>query len=324
MKHRKLELIGTACAMALLILDSRTAAAGASEGVELCVRTVIPSLFPFFVLSILLTGSLTELKLFRPVCRLFRIPNGCETILVSGLLGGYPVGAQAVAGAYSSGRISRQQANRMLAFCSQAGPSFLFGMAAGQFPQVKYGWMLWGIQIFSAWVISLIFPAAEVKRAVSADVRSITLAEAMGKAVRVMASVCGWVVLFRVVIGFAGRWFLWLLPREAQVAFSGILELTNGCIALTQIGDVSLRFVLCAGMLSFGGICVTMQTISVTEGLDMGYYLGGKLLQCLVSITAAGLLCGYLWAWVVPAVTAAVICLRKIRKSSSIPAAVGV
>ena len=36
--------------MLALILDSRTALAGAVQGVELCLKTLIPFLFPFLFL----------------------------------------------------------------------------------------------------------------------------------------------------------------------------------------------------------------------------------------------------------------------------------
>ena len=55
------------------------------------------------------------------------------------------------------------------------------------------------------------------------------------------------------------------------------------------------RFVICAGLFSFGGICVTMQTASVTSGLHIKYYLKGKLLQTCISLTFALLLCPILY-----------------------------
>ena len=90
--------IVAAIGISLLILDSKTALAGAQSGVELCIRTVIPSLFPFFLFSILLTTSLMgrRIRILRPLCRLCRIPEGAESILIAGCLGGYPVGAQCV------------------------------------------------------------------------------------------------------------------------------------------------------------------------------------------------------------------------------------
>ena len=64
MKSRKL-LVGTvaAIAMLILILDGRCALYSAAEGLELCIRTVIPSLFPFFNLSIGLVGCWTGLTI---------------------------------------------------------------------------------------------------------------------------------------------------------------------------------------------------------------------------------------------------------------------
>ena len=46
----------------VLILDGKTALAGAMAGMELCMKTVIPSLFPFLFLCSLLTNSLWGLQ----------------------------------------------------------------------------------------------------------------------------------------------------------------------------------------------------------------------------------------------------------------------
>lgn len=325
--------IAAAVGMLLLILDGKTAIAGAQEGIELCLRTVIPSLFPFFMLSMLLTDSLSEasVSIFRPLGRLFRIPAGSESILLTGFLGGYPVGAQAAANACRGGRLTRQQAQRMLAFCSNAGPSFLFGMVAAQFPKLWYAWLLWGIQLVSALLVSVLTPEAENSAVSLEQAKRLSLSDHLQRALGVMAAVCGWVVLFRVVIAFADRWFLWLLPREVRVLVTGILELTNGCCALNEIENVGLRLIFCAGMLSFGGICVTMQTASVIQGLSLKPYLAGKGLQTLISITLA-LLCQPLMPqgegrllsliWAVPA--AVLLLLRKKQKSSRNSLSVGV
>ena len=57
-KDRHIALL-SAIGMMMLILDSKTALQGAANGIELCFRTLIPSLYPFFVLSILLTSALS-------------------------------------------------------------------------------------------------------------------------------------------------------------------------------------------------------------------------------------------------------------------------
>ena len=100
----------------------------------------------------------------------------------------------------------------------------------------------------------------------------------------IMGVVCGWIVLFRVVIAFLDRWILWLFPTEVRVALIGLLELSNGCWELRTIASVPVRFLLCGGMIAVGGLCVSMQTASVTPGLSLRYYALGKLVQLGTSL----------------------------------------
>lgn len=294
-RSNHLTSIAAAVGIALLILDSKTALVGAKEGVEMCIQTVIPSLFPFFLLSILLTTSLMgrQLKVLRPICRLCRIPEGGESILIAGFLGGYPVGAQCVSQAFEEGQLSSNDAKRLLGFCNNCGPAFLFGMASAVFGQWWIPWLLWLIQIVSAIAIGILIPGSPTPCTASM-LQSVSPVEALNRAVRIMAGVCGWVIMFRILISFSQRWFLWYLPTEYQVMFSGLLELSNGCIALYDIDNLSLRFILCSGFLAFGGLCVTMQTLSVTSlRLDKGLYFPGKVLQCCFSIALASCIQGF-------------------------------
>lgn len=324
MIRKNTPLVASAMAMMLLILDSRCAVTAAAEGVQLCIQTVIPSLFPFFLLSIFLTGSIQGGAVLRPLGKLFRISREEDTILVSGLLGGYPVGAQAAAEGYRSGNLTQAQANRLLAFCSQAGPSFLFGMVALQFPEAKYPWLLWLIQILSALTVAHMIPQCAQSDREPRAKAPISMAKAMKKAVAAMASVCGWVVIFRVVIGFVKRWVLWLLPETAQILICGLLELTNGCLMLSQIPDIPARFLMAVLMLNFGGFCVFLQTQSVAAVLDIRRYWLGKLLQAGFSLCYAAVFLGIWWALIPALLAIACTFAQNKRKNSSIPLAVGV
>lgn len=326
MKRGQLQTgIGAALGMMVLILDGKTALAGAREGIELCLVSVIPSLFPFFVLSMLITNSFSgaELPLLRPLGKLFSLPKGGESLLVPAFLGGYPVGARCVSDAWRGGKLETAQAQRMLAFCSNAGPAFLFGMAGQMFPEKWMAWALWGIHIAGAWTVSALVPCdtASMKGQTGKEPSPSSL---MSAAVTVMLQVCGWVVLFRVVLAFLNRWILWLLPVAGQVALTGFLELSNGCCNLMRIEDVSLRFMVCSGILAWGGLCVTMQTASVCQGLSMKYYFLGKAMQTVLSLLfSAAVAAGYYVLIPLVLVTAGIIRWKK-RKNSSIFVPAGV
>ncbi len=285
--------IAAACGMLILILDTQTAVRGATDGIALCIQTVIPSLLPFFVLSILLTSGIMgqPIALLRPVCKLCGIPAGAESLLAVGILGGYPVGAQCVSLACRNGQLEAEQGRRMLAFCNNAGPAFLFGIGMGLFPNRWMCWAIWIIHIFSALAVGAVLPGKAKKAIPAPHSAPIGIAQALQQALRVLASVCGWVVLFRVVLAFAGRWFLWMLPQTLQVALSGLTELTNGCCALKEVSCVGLRFVMFCGFLGIGGLCVAMQTHSVCHGVpDVGLYFLGKLAQSGISLLFADVL----------------------------------
>ena len=281
----------SAIGLIMLILDAKTALLGASEGITLCLQTVIPSLLPFFVLSILLTSSVSgaSFRVLKPIASLCGIPQGSQSALLVGMLGGYPTGANSVAQAYEAGAITRQEAARMLPFCNLAGPAFLFGIVSGKFTNAHIPWILWGIHIASALLVGMVLPGKSKRITNIQPSQTVSVTQALQKSIRIMASVCGWIVIFRIMIAFLNRWILWLFPSWVQVAVAGILELSNGCCDLGRIPSEGLRMVLASGMLAFGGICVTMQTTSVAQNLPLRTYFCGKLLQCQFSLLLSGI-----------------------------------
>lgn len=274
-------VIGMIC----LILDSTTAVNAAFEAITLCIKSLIPSLFPFFVFSILVSTSFSGFgfKVLNPIGRLFHLPKGTNSILIASFLGGYPVGAQSVFSVYQTGSISKKEAERLLAFCSNAGPSFLFGIAAKMFPNSSTPWILWGIHIISAWIVSCFFQVPNPSSHLISH-KPVSINEVMRKSILAMGTVCGWVIIFRIILGFLNRWILWTFPLPLQVLTTGILELANGCCNLCLIENESLRFVICSAMLALGGVCVTLQTASVIQGLSIRFYVSGKILQGFFSV----------------------------------------
>lgn len=325
MRERKYDLrpwVG-ALAMAALILDGKTAVSAGADAVELCIRVLIPSLFPFFVFSPLLASG--SGALFRPLAKLLQLPEGADSILLVSFLGGYPVGAAVTAQHYNDGNLSSLDARRMIAFCSNAGPSFIFGIGSRFFPNVCYCWLLWGIHITSAVLVGVLTPK-DGKRIFHPKKNALSLTDALKNAITVMATVCGWVILFRILIAFLDRWGLWAAPVQLRVVLCGILELANGCCMLNEINSTGLRMILFCGFLGFGGLCVLLQTRSVTGGMDISLYLPGKVTQTAISIllcSVAQLFLPLADRYVLPVwvfVLAAIICLFypiRLRKNEN-------
>ena len=270
-------------ALLVLILDSKTSLKGAIDGVDICTKTIIPSLLPFFFLSGYIINHLGTVNnpILSRISHICKIPAGTEAILLLGLIGGYPIGAEAISTAYHTGIISKKTAERMLGFCNNAGPAFIFGIAGSLFQSPYYPWLIWLIIIISAVLTGIILPEHPYPAATSFKITQKR--NPFDSAVKATAKVCGWVILFRVLIAVLNRWFYWILPHQISVLITGFLELTNGCIDLSQSNDPALKLICVTAMLSFGGVCVGLQTISVAKDLSCKTYMIGKIIQTLIA-----------------------------------------
>lgn len=284
-KFRRLPTLACCVGIVMLILDSPTALLAMQNGIQMCIQTTIPALFPMMVLTGILTSAMLGRKLpfMSPLRKICGIPEGGESLLLTGLVGGYPVGAKCVAQAYKDGSISRQEARRLLGFCSNAGPAFIFGITGLLFSKAYISWLLWGIHIVSSLIVGFVLPGKRSRNIRMHPGHRKTLQSALSESFKAIGIICGWTVWIGVVCAFLKRWALWMLPPFLQTAALGMLELVNGCHGLLMIQQEGARFVLCSLLLSFGGICVYLQTSAFTQSTGTGMYFPGKVLQSILS-----------------------------------------
>lgn len=289
MKRRWSGLPLCAAAMLCLILDSRSAAESVRSAIGLCLETVVPSLFPLFVISGMAVGMLQSVHL--PFLRdLLRLSVGGEGIFLLGLVGGYPLGAQCIVQALEQKLLSKEDARRMLGFCNNCGPAFLFGILGPVLGGIGRAAAVLLIQAIAALTVGAFWPG-EAKSGKAAPSSALSLPQAVTRAVRSMVSICAWVILARVLLGFLQRWLFPFFPEWVSTVVSGVLEVTGGCLSLDGIPDPESRFVMACGMVCFGGISVLLQirALSDSAGIGIGTCAWQKALQALIAMGLAKL-----------------------------------
>ena len=208
---KALPLIAALFAFAFLIAASDAAIASCRRGLKLCAELIVPSLFPFFVLSGLLNRlglpSYIGKYLAPAASKLYGISGAGASALIVGLCGGYPMGAAYVADMRQSGAVSEQEAERLLAFCNNSGPAFIIGaIGAGVFRSGITGLQLYLIHILSALLTGLFFrdgsySAESQPLLIDTELPTAAILDAVGQALRSILSVCGFVVCFSVLTG---------------------------------------------------------------------------------------------------------------------------
>lgn len=278
--------IGYCAVFLLIILDCKSAIQACADGLVICIKTVIPSLFPFLVICSLLTSRLSghSIPFGSAFARLCGIPKGSENLFILGLISGYPSGGQIVEQAHYSGILTRNEASRMLAFCNNAGPAFILGMSSSLFQIPYVPILLWVIQILSSAFVAATLHEKSERSCSAKRTLPLPIQDGIRLGMRSTATVCGWVIICRVIISILDRWVLWLFPKTVQIGITGFFELSNGYVLLSQVPDDALRFMLCSAFLSFGGICVWMQTFGVTPHLKYSWFIGGRCLHLYYSL----------------------------------------
>ncbi len=295
------------CAIALFVWSRQTAAA-MTEALQLCMQILLPSLYPFFVLSNLLISSGAARQLAKKVqpltVALFGLPGCFAPAILLGIVGGYPVGAKTVSGLYSKHLCTKQQAIQALRFCNNAGPAFLISaVGAGLLKDVRLGVLIYGLHLISAMMIGII----NHDKSISVKDKPITdypmetqsmirmFLNAVTDAFQTFLHVCAFVLLFAVVMcivrqlpGFHD------LPEFWQGLLCGSLELTSGTARLAN-ADLPRKFLISSlcFLCGWGGCSVQLQTVSILQeaGLPCRDYLKAKLLHGLLSAGIALLLC---------------------------------
>lgn len=283
----------------------------ASEGLGACVSSVIPSLFPFFVLSSLfidlgLTQGVGRI-LCRPLKFVFNLPGACAVPFALGILCGYPSGARAAGELYEKRLCTKAQAEHLLSFCNNSGPAFILGVVgAGLLQNKSLGVFLYVVHVASSLATGLFFryalgggkPSGRTQK--EEPFTPLPVGEALLSAVRRALDnilfISALVVFFFVIcnlLSFAGFFDLFgaILSRLPGVNLSsdavysllkGFFEITAGSYAAASSGMPLLeKCVALSVILGWSGISVHFQTAAVLKGkgLSLTPCILGKLLQ---------------------------------------------
>lgn len=286
-------LKGFLCVAAFVLVLSRgsLAAEAVKTGISLVLNTLIPALLPLLFLSkmIMVTDIPEKLgSLLGPVMRrLFSAPPQAAICFVLGILGGYPMGAQAVADSFRAGRLTREQGEYLLSFCSNAGPAFIFGVFGTITGSPAAPLALYVIHVVSALLVGVILRPRHITCQESGSGSlPVRRANVLYESLCSMGAIGMCVVLMQIVLaGIEACTKSWM-PPVLQTALTGFLELSSGSLALGSLDSLGWRYCMASGFLGFGGICVWLQTISVLRGtgLRTASYLWGKVLQCGIAM----------------------------------------
>lgn len=292
----------------LLLLYPDICLQGAKNGLILWFENVLPTLFPFMVLSLFMvkTGVSTRISKACPslLQRLLGIPKAGIYPVIIGMLSGMPVGAKTVATLYEQGYLSPSESEYLLCLCNNISPVFLLsfignyclGLGSSRYVLLI---ILYVSAFFSARILKPLWKKAS-PHAVPTSREPVSscqipthipwiaaLNAAIMESLQTLAFVGGYIILFSLL----GNVALSFSSNRITGIATLLLEITTGSSFLrtSAIYSPAQKIILLGAFSSFGGLSSIAQTSSVVtaSGLSIIRYSIGKFVQAFI----AGILC---------------------------------
>ncbi len=247
-----------------LLIFPREASDGIKAGLSLIGSDILPSLFPFMVIS----AYVCENKLIHKLAsfsdkftkKMFKT-NGYGIIaFILGILGGYPVGAKIIRDYYVTGKLTQNEAERLFYWCINPSPAFtVTAVGLLMMGNIKTGGMIYASCILSSITIGVFcrfLSDDTVAKKIDFTVpkkADNSFVKAVSSGTEAMLGICGWVLIFS-----AFSYVISALPLNESIKLfiKSVCEVTTGCN--TAIEN-HLPVAVVTAVVGFGGFAVIFQ-----------------------------------------------------------------
>ncbi len=299
--------------MLLIISNPARYSKSTINGVNLFITAVFPGLFPFMLLTKLLTELGFAFKITNKCGKftrhIFGTPPVSLYVFFMSILSGYPIGAKIIADLFEKGQISESDAKKMSVFCTTSGPIFVIGaVGVGMFSSFEIGLILYFSHILSSLILGISYhlltrkkskePAANNQIIVSTSGDNI-FANCVTQTINSIFVVGAYITIFYLIteiceslnILSALANGLQFLTRPFKVSAAdckslayGFLEVTRGCKSFAA-SATRLSVSLCSGIISFSGVSIIMQSMAFLKNtkIKMHSFAACKLMHFCVS-----------------------------------------
>lgn len=288
--------------IALLLKNPDISIQYVTRGLRLCCTAVIPTLFPFMVLSELLVrtggGELMGRALAAPMRALFGLSGAGSCAFLLGAVCGFPVGTRAAVMLYDRGLLERSEAERLISFCNYPSSAFMISATGAALWQNRQLGAAMYASVLAAGVIAGIISGIPARRAAKKEgdvptdmphtVRKpqpTALSDSVTAAATSTLNVCAYVAFFSCVVGCISHILDRVSPsRTVEAAIYSFFELTSGAAASAAVIPSRTGILMCTAAAGWSGLSVALQVFSVCSSSErphprMTAYLVSKAVQ---------------------------------------------
>lgn len=291
-----------------ILTESESILNAVSFSFNIWKENVFPSLFPFFVLSdLLINYGFIELigEIFKPIMnRIFKTKGVGAFALIMSLISGFPSSAKYIKELYNKNLIDEKEATKLLMFTHFSNPLFILGTISLLFLNNKeVGLLILICHYLGNIIIGIIFrnyyPSKEETKKTSLKniINKISdnrikngkkfgeiITNALLNSINTLILILGVITMFLVITTIIDNNIN--INSFHQSILNGFIEMTQG-LKYVSIQEVPLKLkcIISTMIISFGGLSVHMQIISILSDTKIKYlpFLTARIIHALIS-----------------------------------------
>lgn len=281
----------------------QTVFTGASYGLVLWFRHVLPTLLPYMILInvLICTPALHWICRITStfLCPLLGTSYYGTFAVLTGFLCGYPMGAKTTSDLLNVNKISRSEASYLLSFCNNTSPAFILSYVVAQNMKernlcIPFFLILTFTPLMLSFIFRLFYRLPESSCSFpqvtpgsfsnpSESISDSFLDRCILNAFESVTKVGGYMMMFSVLIQLLAS----VLPNTifSLLLYSSLEISTEIRLLFSSALYTTEKIILCAFLTSFGGWCCIAQTYSMISSSQLPIlpYITAKLVTALVT-----------------------------------------
>lgn len=291
-----------------ILAESKSILEAVSFSFNIWKENVFPSLFPFFVLSeFFINYGFIELlgEIFKPFMnRIFKTKGVGAFALFMSIISGFPSSAKYIRELHKKELITAKEASKLLMFTHFSNPLFILGTISLLFLNNKeVGILILICHYLGNFIIGIIFrnycPSDEESKRIEIKkvLKEISdnrinnkksfgeiMTNALLNSINTLILILGVITMFLVITTIIDNNIN--INSFHQTILNGFIEMTQGLkyVSLQEI-PLKLKCIISTMIISFGGLSVHMQVISILSDTKIKYipFLTARIIHAFIS-----------------------------------------
>ena len=261
-------------------------------GINLWLHTLIPSIFPFLLISKLLVKynilNIINNLFGSYIEKLFKISKNSTYVVLLSIISGFPSGSIYIKDLLEKKQISVKEANKLITFTSFSSPLFVISFIGETLLNNRnIGINIYLIHLITGLLVGFLFKSDINRNINNKPINNEesfikNLIDSLNESFSILINMLGIILFFLIILSLLNTF----LPNNIiTLLLKGLIEITTGVIYISKSSlSIKLKSSLIGLIISFNGLSIHFQVKNIINNSNINYknYLIARIIHAVL------------------------------------------